>query len=431
MESAGHPPTKPRAALGGRFWLEEQIGSNASGELHRGIDLRSGTATAVRIVRGIGAARREKMLRETKRAALVKHPGLAVVLGVGQTDEGDIFVAAETIVGDRLSDRLRVGERFDDWEAAEIATQVAHAIAAAHDADVVHRELRPSLVVLAYEGDNTIVKVEGLGLPRAATEDDPELAYSAPEQRRGETVGRRADVYSIGAMLSAMLTGTAPGPDDPSIDGPLGAVVKRCLASDPRERYADTNALTAAMKLTVESLPPRVPSRMPMAESNPPPELMVPVLIMPKALDLTAENAGIPEPPPASKREDDVNDSPPSPFLVASFAPPPVSSKAPPAVVPSAPPAAIASAPPVATSSTTPPAKPSVSERPASASASAPAPSAFMAGPWPRALVAALMMFIVARLLTSTLGASVAALAAAAAFYIAWTRSRREPPSQI
>ena len=397
MESAGNPPTKPRAALGGRFWLEEQLGIDASGELHRGLDLRSGTATAVRIVRGISPARREKMLRETKRAAQVKHPGLAVVLGVGQTDEGDIFVAAETTVGDRLSDRLRVGERFDDWEAAEIATQIAHAIAAAHDADVVHRELRPSLVVLGYEGDNTIVKVEGLGLPRApsASDADPELAYSAPEQRRGEPVGRRADVYSIGAMLSAMLTGNAPAPDDPRIEGPLGAVVQRCLAGDPKDRYADTNALTTAMTLTAESLPPRVASRMPLAGSDPPAEL-VPVLLMPKAPDLTAEAAGM-EPAPAAERA--ANDSPPSPFLVASLAPPVVASAAQPAVVPSAPPAVA----PIA-------------------------PSPFMAGPWPRALAAAIMMFLVALLVTSTVGAIVAALAAGLAFYVAWTRSRRRAP---
>lgn len=423
MESAGSPPNKPRGALGGRFWLEEQLGSDASGELHRGIDLRSGTATAVRIVRGIGAARREKMLRETKRAAQVKHPGLAVVLGVGQTDEGDIFVAAETIGGDRLSDRLRVGERFDDWEAAEIATQIAHAVAAAHDADVVHRELRPSLVVLTYEGDNTIVKVEGLGLPRTPTEDDPELAYAAPEQRRGDTVGRRADVYSIGAMLSAMLTGNAPGPDDALIEGPLGAVVKLCLAADPRERYADTNALTAAMTITAGSLPPRVPSRMPMAESNPPPDLM-PLILMPKALDLTAEAAGIPEEAQPPSGKDDVEESPPSPFLVPSQAPPPLASQAPPEVV--------ASAPPPAASSTIPPAAPVVPDRPApvrpKAPPASPAPSAFMAGPWPRAFVAAVLMFVFARLLTSTFGAFVAAIAAAGAFYVAWTQSRREPP---
>ncbi|HSO39426.1 MAG TPA: protein kinase, partial [Labilithrix sp.] len=342
MDSPGTPPTKARAALAGRFWLEEQIGEDASGELHRGIDLRSGTPTAVRIVRGIGAARRERLLRETRRAAQVKHPGLAVVLGVGQTEEGDIFVAAETLGGDRLSDRLRVKERFDEWEAAEIAMQIAHAVAAAHEADVVHRELRPSLIVLTYEADTTIVKVEGLGLPRApsASDTDPELAYSAPEQRRGEPVGRRADVYSIGAMLSAMLTGAAPVPGEVPAESVLAAVVKRCLAEDPKDRYADTIALSAELKTTVRSLPPRVPSRMPMAESMPPSSL-VPAALAPSRLpDVEAEReveGGVAR---AVEREvggeAEANDSPPSPFLVASLAPSPVTTTRPPAEPPAA-----------------------------------------------------------------------------------------------
>ena len=396
MESAGNPPPKPRTALGGRFFLEEELGIDASGELHRGIDLRTGTTTAVRIVRGIGAARREKLLRETNRAALVKHPGLAVVLGVGQTEEGDIFVAAETIVGDRLSDRLRVEERFDDWEAAEIATQIAHAVAAAHESDVVHRELRPSLIVLTYVGDNTRVKVEGLGLPRApsASDTDPELAYSAPEQRRGEPVGRRADVYSIGAMLSAMVTGSAPAPGDPRIDGPLGGVVERCLAEDPKDRYGDTVALTAAMTRTVESLPPRVPSRMPMAGSVPPPELASPVLLLPKGLDSTAEDDA-----------QSTTNAPPSPLLIVPTAVAVSVPSAPSAPVPTmAPPAVAPSAGPAASTS-----------------------SALMDGSWPGLSVVAVVTFLVALLLTTMVGAVATALGASAAFYFAWTKARSTP----
>lgn len=430
MESAGDRPIKPRAALGGRFWLEEKLGEDASGEIHRAIDLRSGTATMVRIVRGEGTARRDRLLRETKRAAQVKHPGLAVVLGVGQTDEGDVFVAAETIAGDRLSDRLRVGERFDEWEAAEIATQIAHALAAAHDADVVHRELRPSLVVLTYDGDVTVVKVEGLGVPRApsASGSDPELAYSAPEQRRGEPVGRRADVYSIGAMLHAMLRGVAPTKDAPPVEGVLGSVVKRCLAEDPKDRFADTIALSAALKVTAESLPPRVPSRMPMLGSTPPTEL------------LAAALAPAPLPDDQDAGDGD-RDSQPSPFLVPSLAP----SLAPEAASPSpaAPPASLRPAP-------RPP-----SVRPASASAGAPSvrpPAApppralgrpltaqprwkdllldLGGGPLPRVAVVVVIMFIVARILTSTGAAIFASLAAGLAFYATWKKTRGQPPGR-
>jgi eukaryotic-like serine/threonine-protein kinase len=403
MESAGDKPTKPRAALGGRFWLEEKLGEDASGELHRGIDLRSGTATMVRIVRGEGAARRDRLLRETRRAAQVKHPGLAVVLGVGETDEGDIFVAAETIVGDRLSDRLRVGERFDDWEAAEIATQIAHAVAAAHEADVVHRELRPSLIVLTYEGDTTIVKVEGLGVPRApsASGDDPELAYSAPEQRRREPVGRRADVYSIGGMLYAMVTGVAPTADAPPIEGVLGAVVRRCLAEDPKDRFQDTITLSAAMKVTVESLPPRVPSRMPMLASTPP-------------------------------VEEEVPSSAPSPHLAPAVASvpvpveaPPTSSQRPPSVRPTSssdPPSALR--PPAA-----PPPRPL--NRPLTAR---PRWKELVLdltdGPLPRVVLVIVVMFIVARILTSTWAAVVASLAAGLGFYATWSKTRGQPPDR-
>jgi serine/threonine protein kinase len=437
MESAGSTPKKPRAALGGRFWLEEKLGEDASGELHRAIDLRSGTATMVRIVRGEGAARRERLLRETKRAAQVKHPGLAVVLGVGETEEGDVFVAAETIVGDRLSDRLRVGERFDEWEAAEIATQIAHALSAAHDADVVHRELRPSLIVLTYEGDNTIVKVEGLGLPRPPSSDaDPELDYSAPEQRSGKPVGRRADVYSIGGMLYAMLTGLPPTADAPPVAGLLGDVVKRCLAEDPKDRFNDTIALSAAMKITAESLPPRMPSRMPMAGSVPPPVELIAAALAPT-------------PTPTVVDEDDEDDeqapdSAPSPYLAPSLAPPsvkpasttastPPSDPPPPVSVrasqrpPSVRPAPTSDAPPSGRPPSAPPQR--LLGRPLSAQ---PRWRELLldlgGGPLPRVAIVVVVMFIVARILTSTAAAVVASLAAGLAFYATWRKTRGQPP---
>jgi serine/threonine protein kinase, bacterial len=411
-------PAKPtRAALGGRFWLEEQLGEDASGELHRGIDFRNGTAVGVRIVRGIGAARRDRVLRDAKRAAQVQHPGLAVVRGVGPTEEGDIFVAAETLSGDRLSDRLRTKERFDPWEAAEIVTQVAHALAAAHAADVVHRELRPSLVVLGYEGDRTIVKVEGLGVPRppAASDTDPELPYSAPEQRRGEPVGRRADVYSIGAMLAAMLTGQAPAPGDPAIDSPLGAVAARCLAEDPKDRYLDTNALREAIDAAVAALPPRVRSRMPMPESLAPAQAeVIPVSArVPSVPDVTEAPADAPE-QPSDEPSDPRSASEPGDVGTPS----PVGTTPPPE--PEAPP----SERPASTAALRAPERPARAVR----SEEVVPPESQWQGPMPRVAVVITVMFVVARLLTSTVGAVVTSIAAGVAFYVAWTRARAARP---
>lgn len=219
----------------------------------------------VRVLRraALASARRDDLLREAKKAAQVKHEGLALVLEVGETDE-DLYVSVERIEGERLSDRLRAAAPLGEREAASIAAQISRALAAAHDAGVHHRHLGPSLIALSGEGESTHVKVEGLatcGFASGATApaESPEAAYTAPEVIRGEPAGRRADVYSIGAVLYAMLTGRAP--DSRALEaledlGVFGDVVKRCLAADPRDRFLDTVALGAALRVAVPALAP-------------------------------------------------------------------------------------------------------------------------------------------------------------------------------
>jgi serine/threonine protein kinase len=194
---------------------------------------------------------------------------------VGVTESGETFVAVESPAGERLSDRLRSGASLPEREAVAIVTQITRALSVAHDAGVVHRELRPSAVVLTGDGDATRVKVTGLAMPRLPASSssssfasgDPDAAFAAPEHRRGEATGRRADVYSIGAMLYAMLTGRSPAADAPPLGTPLGDVVKRCLAEDPRERFLDTIALGAALRMTMDSLPPPSSARVPSSPS--------------------------------------------------------------------------------------------------------------------------------------------------------------------
>lgn len=277
-------PAGPAGAsmLAGRFRLEERLGEDASGEIHRAVAVDAGTAAIVHIVRPEGgSARRDRLLREIKRAAQVKHAGLAVVLEVGQTASGDIFVAVEQNEGERLSDRLRPDTPLDEREAADIAVRIARALAAAHDAGVVHRDLRPSVIVLAGSGEDLRVTVEGLATPRlgAVAADDPEAPYASPEQRCGDSVGRRADVYSIGAMLYAMLTGRAPPSPPPPVESALGDVIRRCLAEDPRERFLDTIALGAALRAATEPKSSAVASRPPVRASTPPAKPSTPALV--------------------------------------------------------------------------------------------------------------------------------------------------------
>jgi serine/threonine-protein kinase len=330
-----------------------------------------------------------------KRAAQVMHAGLAVVLGVGQTEDGRVYVATEQLVGERLSDLLRAGKRWDEWDAAAIALQIAQALAAAHDAEVVHRELRPSLIVVAVGGDRTVVKVEGLGAPQAGADAD-ELAYAAPEQRRGETAGRRADVYSIGGMLHAMLTGNAPGADASIPEGAVGAVVRRCLADDPKDRFLDTNALGAALKVILETRPasrtatlrpPAESSRVPTATLRPPAGFQPPPASLPPRAPLPLPEARRSARPP-SVRQAEVETVP------VSVRPP--------------------AAPP-----------PRALGRPLAA---APRWKDLLldlrSGPLLRVATAGIVVFVVARVLASTTAALVAALVAVVASYMTWGRPR-------
>lgn len=429
-------PTNFAGAVVGGFRVEEKLGEDAFGELHRAVAIEGGGDAIVRIVRAEGgAARRDRLIRETRRAAQLKHESLATVLEVGQTPEGDMFVAVERIEGERLSDRLSGGQPLPEQEAARIAAQIARALAAAHDADVVHRNLRPSLVALSGEGEDTRVKVEGLATPRASSAssaEDPELAYAAPEQRRGEPVGRRADVYSIGAMLQAMLTGKPPATNASTdadaleganaLEGPLGDVVKRCLAEDPRERFLDTIALGAALRMAMEKAP-RAPSRPPPSKRSQPPSA-------------SASASGSTPPPPSAAA---------SPKAAATSSPPssgaPVSPRGPAsAPLSERPPSSRgqASRPISMRPPSSPEASPSAGRAPA-----APPPRPLgrpltarpkweetlldlSDGPLPRVAATVLVTFVIARILTSGLVPFVVAILAGVAAYASkvWRKPR-------
>jgi serine/threonine-protein kinase len=265
--SSARPAAAAGSVLAGRYRLDEKLGEDATSEVHRATDQKDGRTVVAKIIHVDGASRRERTVREIKRASQVRHPGLVEVLDVGRTDEGAPFVITEHVEGERLSDRLSRGGKIAPAEAAAIATKICAALAAAHDAGVVHRDVRPSRVTLT--GDAPDVKVHGLGLPHGGASGAGDDAFAAPEHRRGEPVGRRADVYSIGAMLHAMLTGSAPG-EGAAVEGPLASVVARCIAEDPRERFVDTGELEDALLAALAPAEGAPASRPPAARSHPP-----------------------------------------------------------------------------------------------------------------------------------------------------------------
>jgi serine/threonine protein kinase/tetratricopeptide (TPR) repeat protein len=270
-----------------------RLGTGGMGVVYRARDRVLGRDVALKLVRPEHAgdsAARQRFLREARAAAVLTHPGIAAVYEAGEAaseepgGSGLLYIAEELVEGETLAERLRRGP-LEIEEVRRLGAQMADALGEAHARGIVHRDVKPSNLMLTPDGR---LKVLDFGLARrhapsgepAASEAEtlsrtaPGLivgtpAYMAPEQIAGEAVDARADVYSAGCVLYELLSGRppftgastaevlrrslteAPRPivelrED--VPPPLAAVVTRALARDPRERPADGRALATALR---------------------------------------------------------------------------------------------------------------------------------------------------------------------------------------
>jgi hypothetical protein len=198
----------------GRYRPLRPLGSGGSGSVWLARDERTGLDVALKIVprEGKTAARAE---REAEAAARLRHPGCQRVYGFGH-DSQHVYIAYEYVPGRTFRETLRAGE-LDDAAAIEAATQVLDALAHAHARGIVHRDVKPSNVLLA-EGRGVSARVLDFGLAKmreaetlTAQGDVPgTLAYIAPERLAGEITTGAADVWAVGVMLWEALAGRHP-----------------------------------------------------------------------------------------------------------------------------------------------------------------------------------------------------------------------------
>ena len=238
------------------------------GAVYRATDTRSGREVALKLLLGLADPEdRARFVREVEVSSSLAHPHLLRVLDFGQ-DRGQLYLASELAEGGSLSDRLRSGPLPAD-EAARLVAQVARGLEVAHRAGVLHRDLKPDNVLLDAAGRPLLAdfglarRVQGetltatgsiLGTP----------GYLSPEQARGERAEVRSDVYGLGALLYAALSGRPPfraasllatlaavDQDPPAplaVPPALWAVVERCLAKDPARRYPSAEAVAEALE---------------------------------------------------------------------------------------------------------------------------------------------------------------------------------------
>ncbi|MFF9132463.1 protein kinase [Streptomyces sp. NPDC014806] len=196
--------------LAGRYRLDGLIGSGGAADVHRGLDLRLERPVAVKVFRtGADADMEERFPNEALILARLQHPGLVTVYDAGRHD-GRPFLVMELIDGPTLKRRIAEGPLTPGATAA-LGARLARALAHAHEAGIVHRDVKPSNIILDASGRPRLTDFGISRLLDATTHTAPgalvgTAAYLAPEQVLGRSVGPAADVYALGLVLLECLT---------------------------------------------------------------------------------------------------------------------------------------------------------------------------------------------------------------------------------
>lgn len=257
--------------LADRFKVEAAVGAGGMSLVYSAIDLHSGERVALKLMSGDRASM-GRFEREIHVLGELDHPAIVRYVSHGELAGGAPFLVMEWLDGEDLGERLRRQPLSID-HALVLAERVALALGAAHKKGVVHRDVKPTNLFLPG-GRVEQVKVLDFGVARAAfgadlTQTQTRIgtpAYMSPEQAKGEAVDVRTDVYGLGAIAYAALTGAAPfgggsaaivmtrvvreRPRPPSelteLPPALDDVVARAMAKAPAERYATPAELAAA-----------------------------------------------------------------------------------------------------------------------------------------------------------------------------------------
>lgn len=259
------PPELALPSRIGQYEIERELGRGGMGIVYLGHDPTLHRRVAIKTLPApltSDPMLRERLRREARAAATISHPGVAIIHALEEA-EGELHVVSEYVPGPTLRELLAKGA-LGPARATAIMIDVVSALAAAHEAGVVHRDLKPENVIVSeHEAtkdfgkdsvkivDFGIAQIEQAGAARltraGATIGTP--GYMAPEQLAGLGSDARSDLYAAGIMLAELTTGVHPlTPSAPPLPEPTAAIVSRCLAAEPRNRYASARELLAAMR---------------------------------------------------------------------------------------------------------------------------------------------------------------------------------------
>jgi predicted Ser/Thr protein kinase len=290
------------------YRIETELGKGGMGVVYRARDIRLDRLVALKMITPNLVAnpeRRSRLLLEARSAAAVSHPAIAQVYDIDEVD-GNLFIAMEYVDGRTVSRLIADGE-LDLPGAIEIALQISEGLAKAHDAGILHRDIKSDNIMVTRDGhakllDFGLAKLVEPGTDEPASPGDLSrtltrgrvhtipgavmgtLSYMSPEQARGKDLDRRSDIFSLGTVLYEMVTSELPFKGETPLDTmhaiayeearpvtivrrhlspELHRIVFRCLRKNPDDRYPDAHALAADLRRLKHDLETGTASRLP------------------------------------------------------------------------------------------------------------------------------------------------------------------------
>ena len=252
------------------YRILEPLGEGGMGVVYKAEDTRLGRVVAIKMISETlrDPAAIERLKREARAASSLNHPNICTIHEIDEVD-GQPFLVMELLEGHTLRDGLR----FDDETLLDLAIEFADALATAHEAHIIHRDLKPANLFVTKLGH---LKILDFGLAKLVTDDSATvargltasdttvgtIAYMSPEQARGEAIDARSDIFSFGAVLYELATGTKAfgGPttavtfdnilhkQPPAPNHPLAPVIMKALEKDRELRHQSAADIRADLK---------------------------------------------------------------------------------------------------------------------------------------------------------------------------------------
>ena len=261
--------------LGGRYTVQDRIGSGGMATVYRGLDEVLGRTVAIKTMLPQYASDPSfaaRFKQEAQAAAALSSPYIVSVYDWGK-DNNTYYIVMEYLRGTDLKTGIRKHGALDGKKVAQIGSQIAQALSVAHKHDIIHRDIKPQNIMVQPDGN---IKVMDFGIARAKnshlTTDNSVLGtahYVSPEQTQGKDLGPTTDIYSLGVVMYEAATGQVPFQGDdaitvalkqvneqpkppsqlnPNVDPQLEAIILKCMQKRPDDRFQSANELYRVLR---------------------------------------------------------------------------------------------------------------------------------------------------------------------------------------